>query len=226
LWNYICKGVVGTTFAFLGHPLLTIVQTILSSVLIVASPVWSFLHAIATYLCSVFIYDVDAPGNVVGLPFFQILVWRCLIKGLGQMIFTPLAAAGNALVGVLAIAGSSLRWTGRTLWDLFIFNTFIRFQGRIPNRDGFLARRIKGPGLGASYYQQISSDFALLKLEYELEQELVKNYEKEQQQIIGMPLKELEKYYLQFKELGLIADSEGARYVFCTASCVAVLRFK
>jgi hypothetical protein len=119
------------------------------------------------------------------------------------MILTPLAACGNALVGVLAIAGASLRWTGRTLWDLFIFNTFIRFQGRIPNRDGFLARRIKGPGLGVSYYQQISSDFALLRLEHQLEQELVRNYEKEQQEFIGLPLKQLEKYYLQFKELGI-----------------------
>lgn len=132
VWNYVCKGVIGTLFTFFGHPLLTIVQTVVSGALILTSPLWSLLHGVATYLWSVFIYDVDAPDTTVGLPFFQILVWRCIMKGLGQMIFAPLVAFGNVLLGVLAITGSSLRWTGRTLWDLLIFNTFIRFQGRIP----------------------------------------------------------------------------------------------
>lgn len=206
LWNYICKGVVGTGIVFFGHPLLSVLQTVISTALIVTSPVWSLAHALATYLCSIFIYDVDAPGNTVGLPFFQIFVWRCLLKGVGQMITTPLVAVGNALLGFLAITGSSLRWTGRTLWDLFIFNTFIRFQGRIPKRDGFLARRIKGPGLGMEYYQQITSDFALLRLQHQFEQELIRNYEKEQQEFINMPLKKLENYYAQFKELGKVLN--------------------
>ena len=44
---------------------------------------------------------------------------------------------------------------GRGFWDTMMYFLVIRSRGRVPVSDGFVARRIAGPGLAANYFFQV-----------------------------------------------------------------------
>ena len=48
-----------------------------------------------------------------------------------------------------------LRRGARGLWDSVMFHTVIKSRGRIPANDGFIARRVAGPGLASNYFFQV-----------------------------------------------------------------------
>ena len=48
-----------------------------------------------------------------------------------------------------------VRRGGRATWDAFMFYAVIKKRGRVPSRDGFVARRIEGPGLASHYFFQV-----------------------------------------------------------------------
>ena len=41
------------------------------------------------------------------------------------------------------------------MWDTFMFHAVIKKRGRVPAQDGFIARRIAGPGLASNYFYQV-----------------------------------------------------------------------
>ncbi len=47
----------------------------------------------------------------------------------------------------------------RAIWDTFMFHAVIKKRGRVPSRDGFVARRIAGPGLASNYFYQVIWNF-------------------------------------------------------------------
>jgi hypothetical protein len=213
-WNYVCKGTVGTVAAFFGHPILAVLNAILGIGLVVTSPIWSLCGGIIIYLFSILIYDIDRDGRDGGsryFPLFRYIIWDILLKGLGQVLFTPLVALAHSLCGMGSYIGSLLRFSGRSTWDSLMYYTFIKHKGRVPNRNGFLAKRIRGPGLGMEYYQQIDSDCALLCLQRQFEKMKVETFRNQKMNWINQPLIDLKNYYNQFKDLGLLTDQSGRR---------------
>ncbi len=47
----------------------------------------------------------------------------------------------------------------RATWDAFMFYAVIQKRGRVPSRDGFIARRIEGPGLASNYFFQVRRNY-------------------------------------------------------------------
>ena len=226
LWNYFCKGVIGTLFAFIGHPVLTLANIGISGVLMLTSPVWAIGGSILTYLVNMFLYDFDAPEKDTNFikpqiydsytqrtwfPIPRLLIGDVLVLGLGRMVTAPLVAVGNVLVGSIGYLLSTLRYSLTRLWDNIMFYCVWKPFGRVPNRNDYFSTRISGPGLSMKYFQIIKPDIGVLMIKYGLEKDKISLIRKEYEQQIDEPSNTLEKYYSQFKDLGLIADSSGTK---------------
>ena len=208
-WNYICKGLIGTAAAFVGHALLGVGNAALSLGLIATSPVWALGGSIAVYLFNELVYDFDSTTDRHWFPLPQIIVKDFLFLGVGRTIAAPIAAVCHVLLGSLGAVGSTLRFAGRSVWDYLMFHTIVRWKGRVPERDGFLARRTKGPGISMQYYQIVDGEFAVMMMQYKLEQMYIAIYEKMAKGGIDTPLRRLEEFQGEFKAVGLQPDSRS-----------------
>ncbi len=81
VWNYLVKGFVGTTCAFVGHAALFSLNTVFSVLAVVATPVWALASAVAVYVFSLLLYDVDAPRGSPGLLLPRLVIWDFLLNG-------------------------------------------------------------------------------------------------------------------------------------------------
>ena len=57
-----------------------------------------------------------------------------------------------------------------------IFQLLVSKRARVPLGDGFLARRIAGPGLAGAYFYQIRTEQALFALETKMELDQLRAY--------------------------------------------------
>ena len=53
------------------------------------------------------------------------------------------------------VSAAVLKRGSRAVWDAFMFHAVIKKRGRVPCRDGFVAKRIFGPGLASNYFYQV-----------------------------------------------------------------------
>ena len=226
-WNYFCKGVIGTLFAFVGHPILTLLNIGISGALILTSPVWAIGGSVFIHLFNMLIYDFDATETDVSFinpekhpntykqrnwfPIPRLLIGDMLILGLGRMIAAPLVAVGNVALGTVGYLLSTLRYTFTRIWDNVMFYCVWKPFGRVPNRNDYFSTRISGPGLSMKYFQIIKSDIGILMIKYSLEKDKVASLRKEIEEHIDQPSNRLKKFYAQFKELGLIEDISGTK---------------
>ncbi|KAK3091951.1 hypothetical protein FSP39_023952 [Pinctada imbricata] len=170
-WNYVIKGSVGSVAICLFFPALCVLSSTASLTLAITAPAWVPVMTLFTQLFFFLVFDFDSPedSNKISI-LFEALIWRILIQGCIQpiaamltgCIVCPLGALGTSLFGLICR-------TGRGLWDTIMFYTVIKSRGRVPINDGFIARRIAGPGLAADYFFQIRPEQAIAALECRLE---------------------------------------------------------
>lgn len=224
-WNYFCKGVLGTLFSLIGHPILTALNLVVSGALIVTSPVWSIGLSILRYLVDLFLYDFDAPTTDVSFfnpqahqnqyesrewfPLPRLFFGDVLVLGLGRMIAAPLVAVGNVAVGSIGYLLSALRYGLTRTWDNIMYYCLWKPFGRVPNRNDYFSTRISGPGLSMTYFQVIKPDLGILMIKYLLEKDRVNLVRSAISHDIDEPSRALREYYAQFKDLGLIEDASG-----------------
>ncbi|KAL5018539.1 hypothetical protein ScPMuIL_004261 [Solemya velum] len=172
LWNYVFKGAVGSLLIIFVFPTLCVSTSLLSIIVAVTAPFWSIVGTFAAHLICIFIFDFDCPDEsscrfLVALDsiFWKVMVLGC-IQPVTAFIFgsvgCPIAAFGVTIFGLS-------RRALRGLWDTIMFHTIIKNRGRVPIQDGFVARRVAGPGLAANYFYQIYPEQALAAFEAQLE---------------------------------------------------------
>ncbi|KAL3877445.1 hypothetical protein ACJMK2_035151 [Sinanodonta woodiana] len=172
VWNYVLKGALGSVLLVTVFPVLCVTFSGISLAAAITTPVWIPLVTLGAHLIAFVIYDFDCPddnSNKVGI-LFEALVWRLLIQGCMQplaalmvgCIGCPLAALGVSIFG-------ALRRSVRGLWDTFMFYAVIKPRGRVPMSDGFVARRVAGPGLASNYFLQIHPEQTLAAVEARME---------------------------------------------------------
>ena len=211
LWNYIGKGVFGSTFAFAGHLIFGMINAAFSICATVASPAWSIVGAVGHYLVDQFIYDLDKEnGRSKWFPLFSIVIKDFLVKGLCRIVLPPVVAIGNAALGVLGYAWSGLRFASRQVWDFLMFHIIVKNFGRVPDRNGLMAKRIKGPGLSMEYYQIVKPDFAVLMTQYQLEKIQVSFYKSDMKEFIDAPSQKLLNYFNGFHSVGLSGPTKDS----------------
>ncbi|KAL4240910.1 hypothetical protein ACF0H5_001692 [Mactra antiquata] len=189
-WNYVMKGFFGSVLLITVFPVLCLVVSTLSIVSAVAAPLWIPVISLLFHVFCILIYDFDAPYEENKFSILcEALIWRFLLLGTIQpvaaslfgFVACPLAALGISIFGLL-------RRGCRGFWDTCIYGIVIKSRARVPARDGFVARRVAGPGLASNYFFQIQPEQALAALEANLESEELDVYKSETLRLIEKPV--------------------------------------
>jgi hypothetical protein len=207
LWNHVIKGAVGTLLIAVFQPLFTGVNLLGSTLLALTSVVWAPLASVVVWLGQMLLVDRARAGR--GRRYFPLSGYLLIdigLKGVGQVALAlGLAGAAHPIAAALIVAASGLRAAARSLYDELLFAVVIRRLGRVPARDGFLARRVEGPGVSASFYYQVSPGLVLLVLQATMEQEEIRIYQEKTEAEIRGPERDLARFTAEV--LGAFADS-------------------
>lgn len=80
----------------------------------------------------------------------------------GTIVIPKKAFRDKMMFNVIFIVALAKRF-GRGLWDTMMYFLVIRSRGRVPISDGFVARRIAGPGLAANHFFQVMRQFFIIE---------------------------------------------------------------
>lgn len=202
IYNYIINGCLGSLIILFGHPIMTIINTVFSLLAIATSPIWCIICGIVVYLFSILIYDKF--GGKFRL--FSIILKDFLIKGIGKIVLCSACSVFYIVRSILSFAWSLFTYIIRYSYDTFLYYTLLKYKARIPSSVGFASHLIKGPGLSSQYYNLITSDLALLLIEYELEVMVIEQYKKNILNDINKPYNSLMEFYDSFKAVELIPE--------------------
>jgi hypothetical protein len=207
IWNYLVKGFISTPASFICHPILSVINIILSLALMLSCPLLAPLASILRYLFDIGIYDTTSISDGYNIfRVFNILIWRFLIKGCGQFAVSIIAILAHLVLAIILCVWAHLSNGLRYLYDSVIYGIVLRYRARVPSRDGFLVKRIQGPGLSSNYYYLVDSDLALILLQRKLEAMELKIYISQKEGEIDGPLNKLMGYYRNFLDCGLRPD--------------------
>ncbi|KAH3866809.1 hypothetical protein DPMN_029932, partial [Dreissena polymorpha] len=190
-WNYFVKGVCGSVLLVVSFPALCVVTSTSSLCLAILAPVWMPVMSLLFHCFCFLVYDIDSPGNQNKICILlDVVLWRFLVLGTIQPIAAtlfgfvacPLTAMAISLFGVL-------RRGLRGLWDTAMYNIVIKSRARVPASDGFVARRIAGPGLASNYFFQIQPAQALAALEATMETEELEMYKARTTDLLEKPVR-------------------------------------
>ncbi|GFS15118.1 Gmk_2 protein [Elysia marginata] len=190
LWNYVLKGAVGSVITVLVMPVACVATSTLSLLAAVLSPLWVPAVTLIAHFFFFLVWDLDCPRsgkNRLSL-LCEALVWNLLLQGCLQ----PLAAllVGTVVCPLTAIIGflfAGLRFCLRRAWDVLMFQLVIKSRGRVPSSNGFVARRIAGPGLASNYFFQIRPEQALAAVEARAEHDELMAWQKNVMAVIETP---------------------------------------
>eukprot|EP01122_Echinamoeba_exundans_P012036 TRINITY_DN4953_c0_g1_i1.p1 TRINITY_DN4953_c0_g1~~TRINITY_DN4953_c0_g1_i1.p1 ORF type:complete len:1037 (-),score=201.20 TRINITY_DN4953_c0_g1_i1:66-3176(-) len=170
-WNYVVKGFVGTATVALCQPVLTAINLVLTLFLMLTSFIWAPASALIRWLICFFIFDFDhAKYGSVRSPFITTVIWGLIIRGILN-VGTSLAGALviHPIIAALIAAFRSVTAGSRFIYDCIMFALVVWHRARVPANDGFLAKRIHGPGMAASVFVQLEPADALVALRATLE---------------------------------------------------------
>jgi len=189
IWNYVFKGFLVTLILFMVMPAAIVINTIISVILCLTSVLWAPVVVWFSFLFTIFIYDNNGTRkyNYRGFPFLMSWV-RLLGFGIGQIILSFLAAfIIHPVIAFVVALVASVQWFARSCYDFFVFWLIVRWRGRVPASDSFLARRIAGPGIGQTYYITCQPEEALVLLQLQLELEELDLFENHTKAKISEP---------------------------------------
>ena len=171
IWTY-GLGVAGTALLTATYPPAILLNTALSLSLLALAPVWGPLCAVLGYIFCLFVYDFDTNqvGSILGWVFQTI---ANIFKIGGSLLTFVLVPIVSLLVSVVR----SLSNYACSFSDWLFFHTILARMARLPDRDGFLIRRISGPGLRSHYSCQISPQIAFLAVHSALESQELSLYQ-------------------------------------------------
>lgn len=212
--NYAIKGVVGTSLLLVFYPILILLNTIVSMVGIVASPVWSIVLALLRYLFDIFINDADAPNSNERrcMPLLSIIFDKILLRGLGQCLLSSAAVLIHSFASLGIFLWTLLGNGVNYLYDSMLFHGILKYRAKIPADNDKLVKRISGPGLSMDYYYLVDNELALVLLQIELERMEMDAFMKQTRDKIALPSKKLQRFYEKFAVVGL-APNQQSQYI-------------
>jgi len=198
IWNYICKGLVGTTMFLLFYPVINTLLSTLSIIIGITTPVWILPVMILYYLFQILIFDLKRPSGTGCRLFylFHIILYKLLILGVCQ----PVACVFLALVGyplaaiVLCILGS-LQICTRSTYDFLVYHIFLKRIARVPATNSFAARKIAGPGMASQFFLQMNPEHALVPVFYWVDRKILYTWEQMHRKQIAEPVELYKKFF-------------------------------
>ena len=140
------------------------------------------------------------------MKLFNVVIWKFLLKGIGQSVTSGLAVLGHGIWGVMILLWALLSNGTRVIYDTLIYHLVVKHLAKVPSKDEFLVKRIKGPGLSEQYHYVINYDLVMIMLQFELEKMEFDAYYKNKTHEIEQPYNELLKYYNQYDTCGMTPD--------------------
>uniref|UniRef100_A0A0P5JHB7 Uncharacterized protein n=1 Tax=Daphnia magna TaxID=35525 RepID=A0A0P5JHB7_9CRUS len=200
VWNYGFKGLLCSLLFLLIFPVVCVLCSAGGICLALTAPVWAPIFALIYQVCIILIWDVDNPDPKRGplLPMIRVLVRDLLLDGLLQ----PIACLVTAfivcpLISFLLAVYGMLQWMIVRSRDALVYSLAIRPRGRIPASEGFLVKRIAGPGLNTEFHYQISKEQALAAFEARLESDRLIAYRRQTERLIRRPAEEFRLFIQQ-----------------------------
>ncbi|RUS83688.1 hypothetical protein EGW08_008536, partial [Elysia chlorotica] len=232
LWNFVLKGALGSAITVLVMPVACVVTSSLSLLGAVLAPLWVPAMTLVAHVFFFLVWDLDCPrsGKNRLMLLFEALVWNFLLQGCLQ----PLAAmiVGAVVCPLTALAGflfAGVRFCLRSAWDVVMFQLIVKPRGRVPSSNGFVARRIAGPGLASNYFFQIRPEQALAAVEARAEHDELMAWQKNVMAVIEAPRDTYRRFVEQcFQPFSGVLSEQGVYKQLCqeTANYVSQLRDK
>ena len=206
-WNYGFKGLFGTLLCLFVHPLLSAICIGLSMSLMIISPVWALLGSLLLYLFDIFIYDTttDEGRSHSIMPIFISVIFRVCVMGIFQFVASNVSMVFLFLGSIFMFLWSLLANGTRYLYDSLTYHMILKHFAKIPAANGFLEKRVAGPGLSTSYYYELDNELATIAIQYILEEFEVDIYTNNLKKTIDAPLQTLNRFYNSFQDVGLIS---------------------
>ncbi|CAD5123849.1 DgyrCDS12155 [Dimorphilus gyrociliatus] len=202
IWNYGIKGALGTFLLFLTVPLICILSTLGSLILAIFVPLWVPVLTVLWHFFCVAIYDIDHPNRHVAFYkklsyfFLNIIIWRLLLRGICQILLIILSVTVFfPFASLCIILWYSFQFCIRTVWDASLFYLMIKWRGRIPSSNSWIAKRISGPGLVSNFFYQIKPEQVLMGVESFLEKVELNIWRDNVRKVIDIPLQAYRNYF-------------------------------
>eukprot|EP00029_Vermamoeba_vermiformis_P001868 TRINITY_DN1208_c0_g1_i1.p1 TRINITY_DN1208_c0_g1~~TRINITY_DN1208_c0_g1_i1.p1 ORF type:complete len:1015 (+),score=345.47 TRINITY_DN1208_c0_g1_i1:47-3091(+) len=187
LWNYVFKGMFGTTIWTVIQPTVTLLNVVASLVGIVTSVAWVPTVVTLVQLFRFVFYEPYFNRQ----PLFPLvgLLLKIVFGGAARSVLAIIAGlVAHPVAGVAITTGYSIKALARYMYDFVVYGLIIKPRARIPMQNrSFVARRIQGPGLSSGYFMQISPEDALLGLTVTLERMELDYFESSLTEIINEP---------------------------------------
>ncbi|KAL3273452.1 hypothetical protein HHI36_014896 [Cryptolaemus montrouzieri] len=197
IWNYVIKGLLGTTALVFGFPLLCIGIIISSLLIALTAIIWMPVITLFVQVINALLYDFDSPLQNVNRFFvlFEVVIINIGLEGILQPLAAVFVAAVVCpLIAVFIAGGGLARYWLRLLWDATIFHSLIKKRGRVPASDSFVVKRVAGPGLASDYCFQISPEQALAAFEAKMEWDELAAFQTVMENTIMQPQKDFSQF--------------------------------
>lgn len=222
--NYFVKGFLTSVAITLLLPIAILVCSSLSIILAITAPLYVWIGSAIGHLLAFLFWDFDGHSK------WSAVVWNVLINIIALGVLQPITAVVVAFIlcpigTALGTLVAFMRKGMRDAWDALVFQLVIRKRARIPVGDGFLAKRISGPGLASHYYYQIKTEQALVALETRMELDQLVAFQGELTRQIRKPQDEYKAFVTKtFGPFGVaVTKSDNSPYQKLDTECEALL---
>ncbi|PZC86213.1 hypothetical protein B5X24_HaOG211374 [Helicoverpa armigera] len=198
VWTYGIVGGAGSLLLLLLLPLLVLLACTTCGTLAVLAPLWAPPLALATHATNAVLYDLDCPDPDRLNRWFvllEVLLWRVGVLGVLQIVAALVCALLLCPLGALLLLVGGVSWWGvRGAWEAAAWRGVLARGARVPAHDSAFCRRVRGPGLHATTYYQLTSGQALAAVCARAELEALSTWQAELEHAIERPLRDYEHF--------------------------------
>ena len=198
--NYIFRLCILGGLLIIIYPIFIILNVIICICLIFISPLISFFWIILDYLFSTIIFNRYNNSKVFCL--LRIILADFFKDTIFQFIICCVCLIIQPLLSLFFFIYAHTHFIIRYFYDFF-FYYIIKYLGKIPLTDSFIAWRISGPHLFRERFYDISNRDLMNLVIAEIEKMVMNNYSKNMNNILNEPLNSLNKIANIFELLNI-----------------------
>ncbi|XP_037872717.1 uncharacterized protein LOC101743057 isoform X2 [Bombyx mori] len=197
VWWYGVVGGGGSAALLVVFPVCALAVSAAAVLLALAAPLWTPPLALAAHVAHAVLYDADSPDPALNrwCPLLEVVLWRVAVLGVLQpaaalltaLLLCPLAAA------VLLVGGVAW-WGARGVWESVAWRGVAARRARVPAHDSAFCRRVRGPGLYARVYYQLTCTQAAAAVCARAELETLGRWAADTERAIERPLRDFEHF--------------------------------
>lgn len=165
--------VVGFFFVLLGYPVLILISSVLTTLLVLTFWAWMPLVLLVTYLFNIFIFhfETTTTNRTWYMSWFPLLGFALKIVGIFLaevgIILNLLVVAPIRTLFLMSYTFIVLAFRKSFDWLMLLL---ISKLGRTPSRDSNIAKKISGPGMSKEFYMSINEEDVYILMRGKLEQ--------------------------------------------------------